>query len=365
MKKTTINFCVFFLLTFYITAFSQTTRIDSKLLDSFSNSFKAFFESKGTLKLSQKKEIIGSIRSFKKDEEGNIWILDSKNCNIKSYFSSGTLRFVTGGHGAGPGEYHKPWDFFISKSFIYILDPIIYRIHVVDRNTLKFSHFLRIRDGRSIYVIDDRKLIVASPSSLDPETKSKRFNCLHIYNNKGGLDRSFFPLNDAAIKNQLICDSIFFCVDKNDNIFAVQEMEYKIYNYTIDGMFIRSFVTPVKHYYIPPPKKPLDKSFLQSHVKKWLRSWTHITGIYTSMGFIVVNMVNYADQEDNYIIDVYDSKGNFIKGGMETDYRLLNIDKVGNLYFLKDDFENDDNVTIIKFGLKQQKAVSNEKGSRP
>ena len=355
MRKTIINFCVIFLLTFYITGFSQTNRLNSKLLNSFSQSFKEFFESKGTLKLSQKKEIIGSIRSFKKDEEDNVWILDSKNCNIKSYFSSGTLRFAIGGHGAGPGEYYKPWDFFISKRFIYVLDPIIYRIHVIDRKTLKFSHFLKIRDGRSIHVIDDQKIILTAPLSIDPNVNSNRLKCLHIYNNNGVLNRSFLPLNDAAIENQLICDSTFFCIDRNGNIFAVQEMEYKIFNYTIDGMFIRSFVTPVKHYYIPPPKKPLDKSFLQSKVKKWIGSWTHITGIHTCMEFIVVNMVNYEDQEDNYIIDVYDSKGNLIKGGLKSDYRLLNIDKEGTLYFLKDDFENDDYVIIIKFGLKQQK----------
>ena len=134
-----------------------------------------------------------------------------------------------------------------------------------------------------------------------------------------------------------------------------EEMEYKIFNYTIDGMLIRSFTTTEKHYYKPPPKKPLDKSFLQSKVKKWIGSWTHITGINTCREFIVVNMVNYDGKDDNYIIDVYDSKGNLIKGGMKSDYRLLNIDKEGTLYFLKDDFENDDYMIIIKFGLRHKK----------
>jgi hypothetical protein len=358
MRKIKIIFCIFYLLSFYIIAFSKTLPLDSKLLNSFSTSFKEFFESKGTLLMSQEIEIIGSIRGFKNGEDGNIWILDSKKCNIKSYSSSGTLRFVLGGHGAGPGEFHKPFDFFISKSCIYVLDPIIHRIHVIDRKTLKFSHFLRIRDGRSIHVIEDQKIIVAAPSLLDPEKKIKQFNCLHIYNNKGVLDRSFYPLNDDAIKNQLICDGVFFCMDKNGNIFAVQEMAYKIFNYTIDGTFIRSFTTPVNPRYIPPPKKSFDKSFLESQVKKWLVSWTHITGIYTCMDFIVVNMVNYDDQEDRYIIDVYDTKGNFIKGGMESDYRLLNIDKDGTAYFLKDNFDDEENVTIIKFGLKKQNAIA-------
>ena len=35
-----------------------------------------------------------------------------------------------------------------------------------------------------------------------------------------------------------------------------------------------------------------------------------------------------------YVIDIWDKEGNFVAGGIQTDYRLLCRDKEDNLYFL-------------------------------
>lgn len=319
-----------------------------------SASFNDFFELKEIIKLSQKKILIGSIRELKTDKDGNIWILDSKKYEIKSYSKSGNFRFVLGNRGSGPGEFLRPIDFFITEKNIYVTDPMLRRLHVFDKNNLKYKYFFKIRDGRKINVIKDEEIILTAPLLINKKKGAKGgYNCLHIYNSRGDLLKSFFPINENARINKLICDGTYICIDKNNHIYGIQEMEYKIYKYTIDGQLLKTFYNENSINYIPPPKKPFQKTFLRSKAMEWINSWTHVMGIYVFENFIFVYLYNNRENY-GYTIDVFKINSEFFKGDLGTNFRLLHIDNQGILYFLHEIIELDSDITfsILKYGLK-------------
>jgi hypothetical protein len=357
-------FTLFVICSLLAHAFSEVNKVDSKYIEFFSTSFNEFFEFKGIVKLSQEKLLIGYIRYLKTDEDGNIWIIDSKKCEIKSYFKSGNFRFVLGGRGVGPGEFMKPTDFFISKIQIYVTDPMQKRLHVFDKNNLKFKYFIKIRDGRTIHVREDEEIFLTGPLLINKKKGLKEiYHCIHIYNNKGDSLKSFFPINEKARINNFMCDGTYFCLDKNNNIYGIQEMEYKIYNYTIDGQLLKTFSIANNTHYIPPPQKPFDKLFLRSKAMEWINNWTHVIGIYISKDFLFVNLYNDNVKNYKYILDVYTTNGKFVKGGLESSYRLLHVDKQGIFYFLQEKIDIDSDITfsILKYGLRRQDKITLKK----
>jgi hypothetical protein len=140
-------------------------------------------------------------------------------------------------------------------------------------------------------------------------------------------------------------------------------MEYKIYNYTIDGQLLKTFSIANNTHYIPPPQKPFDKLFLRSKAMEWINSWTHVIGIYISKDFLFVNLYNGNIKNYKYILDVYTTNGKFVKGGLESSYRLLHVDKQGIFYFLQEKIDIDSDITfsILKYGLRRQDKITLKK----
>ena len=230
--------------------------------------------------------------------------------------------------------------------------------HVFDKNTRKFKYLIKIRDGRSIHVKNEDEIILSgellSPNEKSPLRKEDWF-CLHILNGKGKIKKSFFPLYEIAKKN-LMCDGIFFCVDEDDNIFGIQEMEYKIHKFNPRGQLIRVFHTPNHSHYTPPPKEPFKKSFLRSQVIKWMNSWSHIIGINDYKEYLFVTLSNPDDKPYEFYYDTYTRDGKFIKGSLGANYRLLYIDKEGMFYFLNEAETNGGEITfsILKYALRRK-----------
>lgn len=294
----------------------------------FSNSFERVFRQKEIITLSQSNELIGHIRAFQVDDEGNLWILDSKIGNIKKYNERGDLVFSFGRKGDGPGEFMAPFGFFISKDNIYVVDPKRRAIFIFDKNG-KFKDSFKIKDGREIKL--DRKgskIIVSAPWVESKEGG----HCIHVYDIKGKLVKSFLPIPEIILKN-MFSDWVYFDLDEENNIYAVSEMEYKIYKFTENGELLKTF-SKINKYYTPPPSKPFKGPYLKEALDKWIRSWTHITGVNTLKSLLIVGLKNI--EPEYYILDIYNLNGDYILGGLKTSYRLLHTDKKGNLYFLKE-----------------------------
>ncbi|HLP45501.1 MAG TPA: 6-bladed beta-propeller, partial [Candidatus Kapabacteria bacterium] len=291
--------------------------------------FDLFFKLVKTVTLSQEKVLLGSVRKLSIGPDGNFWILDSKSVKIHKFRADGTFISSIGGKGQGPGEYLIPMDIFIGNKYIYVVDPGARKINVLNMDG-SFKYFFKIQDGRSVQESKNGDIVIAAPLITNPNDST----CIQIYTNKGGLKRSFIPIARNAVKHGLISDFVSFSLDQDDNIYCVQEMEYKIYKYSFDGQVLKNF-SQIKPYYTSPPDELFKQKYLQSATENWLKSWTHIIGIIYFNKLLFVTL-SYPKGEYEHIIDIYSQEGEFIKGGLAMNYRLLHIDKKGNFYFLQD-----------------------------
>lgn len=293
------------------------------------NSFNRMFRLLEIITLSQDKELIGNVRECQLEDGNYIWVLDSKSCKIRKYDKKGDHIFSFGRKGEGPGEFFYPFSFNVDKEKVYVVDPMR-RLLIVFTKNGEFVKSFKVIDGRQIGKLKGNDKIVISAALKAGE---KGF-CLHIYNERGELTRSFFPIADIVLKNHLLCDWVYFDLDNEGNIYAIQEMEYKIHKYSPKGDLIKTF-SKINRYYIPPPSEPFKEFYIKSSLEKWLRSWTHIAGIRVLNNFLLINLHNI--DKDEYILDIYDLNGNFIEGGIKTNNRLISVDKSGNAYFLQEE----------------------------
>lgn len=291
--------------------------------------FDFFFKQVKTVTLSQETILLGSVRKLSIEPDGNLWILDSKAIKINKYRPDGIFISSIGKRGQGPGEYIIPLDFFLSKEYIYVVDPGARKFNVLNLDG-NFKYFFKIQDGRSAKESKTGDIVIAAPIITNPDSST----CIQIYNKKGELKRAFIPIARNALKHDLISDLVSFSLDEQDNIYCVQEMEYKIYKYSLAGQILKSF-SQIKPYYNPPPDAPFKQKYLRSAMDNWLKSWTHVIGIIYYNKLLFVTLFNPKDEYD-YIIDIYSKDGEFLKGGLATNYRLLHIDKKGQFYFLQD-----------------------------
>lgn len=301
-----------------------------------------------SITLSQEKVLLGNVRKFSIGPDGNFWILDSKNTKIHKYKPDGTFISSIGGKGQGPGEYIIPTDIFIGNEFIYVADIGARKINVLNMEGI-FKYFFKIQDGRSIWETKAGDIVIAAPLITDPKNSS----CIQIYNNKGELKRSFLPIAKSTVKHGLISDLVFLSLDQEDNIYCVQEMEYKIYKYSINGHILNTF-SQINSYYTPPPDDPFNQKYLKSAMENWIKSWTHMNGIFYFNKLLFVTL-DYPKNKYEYMLDIYSSDGEFIKGDLAMNYRLLYIDKNGQFYFLQertDSLSLDSSYNLLIYSMK-------------
>jgi hypothetical protein len=324
----------------------------------FNDDFNHFFKLEKRVTLSQKKTLIGRLRQFSVGPEKNFWVLDSKKNKIYKYNRNGEFISSIGDFGQGPGEFIQAYDFFIGKESIYVVDPMARKVNVFTKDG-DFKYFFMIEDGRTVQEGKNGEIVIAAPLIFRNSGSSA---CIHIYNKKGKRTKSFLPINKNAIRHNLISGGVFFDLDQEGNIYCVQEMEYKIHHYTINGQPIKTF-SEIKPYYIPPPNGIIKKMYLRSALEKWLKSWTHIIGLNRLNNLLFVTLL-YFEGSYEYRLDIYNKDGNLIKGDLATNYRLLYIDKNGNLYFLQetmnpDSFDSSYNILI--YSVKNKKFMRSDK----
>jgi hypothetical protein len=292
--------------------------------------FDDFFKLIKKVNLSQKEVLIGSIRKLSVDPGGNFWVLDSRACKINKYSKQGEFISSIGRKGQGPGEFLRPFDFCIGKENIFVVDPMARKLNVFSKNG-SFKYFYKIEDGRAVQEGKNGEIIIAAPVFRYNNTSA----CIHIYSKEGKLKKSFLPVNQNTVRHKFISDAVFFSLDQESNIYCIQEMEYKIHKYTMAGQLMKTFFES-NPYYIPPPKKILVDKHLRSKVLNWMLSWTHIIGINIFKDRLLFVTLKHGPGAYEYILDVYNREGNFIKGGLSTNYRLLFIDEKGNFFFLQE-----------------------------
>jgi hypothetical protein len=317
------------------------------------NGFNRFFKYEKAITISEAKRLLGSIRTLCVDLDNNFRILDSRQNLIHKYSRTGKFISVIGGKGQGPGEFVKAFDFFIGKKNIYVVDPKARKAHVFNLDGV-FKYFFFIEDGRAVKEGKNGEVVISAPI-IKTLNKSA---CIHIYSKDGKIKKSFFPINKNAVKHEFICDGVFFDIDREGNLYCIQEMEYNINRYTISGRLVKTF-SGKNPLYIPPPEKVFKKKYLRSSLSKWMETWSHIVGINILDNMLIVTH-EYNKTPFEYMLDIYSRDGDLIIAGLATNYRLLYIDKTGKFYFSHEAVQADLNEStyhILIYSIKNKKLL--------
>ncbi len=304
----------------------------------------------GVVVLEEDEALVGSLRELQVDSDHCLWFLDSKVGNVKQYDGEGKFLKAIGGKGQGPGEFVRPLAFWVDDENLLVGDPQGRKLHVFDGER-KFVRFFKIRDCRRVRRIDEKRIVLGAAIRED----KNRGACLHLFDmEKGETVRSFFSVAENCLKNRMIGDGVYFDVDGENDIYGVQEMEYRICKFSAGGKLLKAFGKPGPGY-VAPPGNAFGDFLDRGKLTAWIKSWTHILGLFVVGDFVVVQMVNFGKGHDSYLLDIYSLAGKPVVVGIESRYRLLNADSKGVLYFVKEGSAADDGTGIVKFRIRKGK----------
>lgn len=183
-----------------------------------------------------------------RDDDGNIYILDWGDENIKKYDAQGTFITTFGKRGQGPGEFIKPAGIDSdSESNIYVSDAGNNRIQIFSADG-KYKDMYRLSSYSSKNcVLSSGYFIVRSSSDL--ATGSTMLRKLDAEGNT--LKKFGKPITYSEPIINEGANSIFLENDNDDNIYITFEYENRIDKYNSDGELLWTIDRPlnfnVKH----------------------------------------------------------------------------------------------------------------------
>ncbi len=181
---------------------------------------------------------------------------------------------------------------------------------------------------------------------------------LHLYDHEGKYIKSFYKMDEKVGKfNLKSYISSAMDLDSNDNIYAVQSVDYKISVFDRDGKILRHFGSKQK-YYNAPGYLSLKVRKNKEKTKEFEKSFTYVMDTFVFDKKLAVLSRNHSDSELNefrFFIDIYNrDSGELIYGGIESDMLLYRV-KNGKFYFLKiakDDEDFDEEKILEIYRMK-------------
>lgn len=126
--------------------------------------------------------------------EGFIYVLDSRDSNIKVFKKDGTVIKCYGQQGQGPGEFRRPWTLSIIQDKIYVTDTGNRRVQVLSKegDPLR-SYRVPVEYGSGMGFDEKGNLFVNTQGFRSPKL-------IAAYDNQGNLITEFGALEGDAIK---------------------------------------------------------------------------------------------------------------------------------------------------------------------
>jgi len=192
------------------------------------------------------------------DQEGRIYVLDARDCNIKIFKSNGNFIRTIAQGGSGPGELNRPWIMRLIKDKIYIADTGNRRIQVLDLDGkyLK-SYRLPLEFGFGMDFDSSGNLYLNSQGFREDRLIS-------VYDNRGRSVRKFgdlegksfqyydFALIKRKIRKGSLPDSfkndVLLVTDSRDHVFAVHRALRKIRIYSTSGKLLETVEIRAEEY---------------------------------------------------------------------------------------------------------------------
>jgi len=276
------------------------------------------------------------------DNDGKIYVLDSRDNNIKVFKEDGIFVQTIGREGSGPGEFNLPWIMDIIGNEIYVADCNNRRVQVLTKSGQYQRSFRLPLEFGSGMAFDSKGILYLNTKGF------RSSKLISIYDNQGNLlnevgdiEGDPFDFYDMVqIKNQIkkgdLPDSfkndLLITVDRKGDIFAVHRALNKFKKFSAEGKELAEVKFEADEY------QKIYKAFLQKNKE--------IEEVpYTFYGLIYVNDLAVDENGDLYVllnepskmmIYVFTNDGKF-KGkllGAEDEISRVAISSGGILYAL-------------------------------
>jgi len=340
---------------------------NSLLCEEEISKFTDLFKKEKEINIQTKGKGIWYLRDLKVNSNKNFIFLDKYQILI--FDDNGNFLSRVGRKGEGPGEFKFPISIAIDDNNIFVLDFSLKRISKFDKNKGFINSFIisGAHEPALSIKVNSKGFIFLKGFKRRDYKHLESGMWINKYSSKGKYLTSFFPSNKFN-KNWVLRIAPFcsFDIDKEDIIYAVQHCDYKISKYNSEGKLLKTFGKTPSYFKHPNIKEKVDfKRFntnfeLLKKLKELSVSWTKLIDIIVVRNryiLLILEMNNLIKEFDKkYVIDIWDKEGNFIAGGVQTDYRFLCKDKDDFLYFLiytdvEDPLEKDPQYIIGKFTL--------------
>jgi len=177
--------------------------------------------------------------------EGFIYVLDSKDNNLKVFNKNGTFIKCIGRKGQGPGEFVRPWTISIIEGKIYINDTGNRRVQVLSKNGEYLrSYKVPAEYGTGMAFDDKGRLYLNTKGFRSSKLISVHDNQGNLLNEFGNLEGDSIEYYDfIQIKKQIkdgkipnfFKNDILLTHDNRGNLFAVHRALNKIKKFSSDG----------------------------------------------------------------------------------------------------------------------------------
>ena len=178
-------------------------------------------------------------------EEGNIYVLDSNDNDIKIFDSSGTFLKSISREGSGPGELKRPWILRIVGDRIVVADANNRRVQIMDKDGVHVNGYKApCSFGKGMAFDGQGNLYLSTQGMRSP-------SLISVYDRQGNLVKEFGELEGksfdfydfTAIKDQIkrgkIPDSLkndlVLIIDPKGIVFAVHTGLNEWKKYTPEG----------------------------------------------------------------------------------------------------------------------------------
>ena len=308
---------------------------------SFADNFSKCFVEQRSILLKESDQVrISFIQDYDLDSHGNIWMIDWDNSELFKFNDRGESPVLIATRGKGPGELVSPQSIYIDKNDSVFVATFGNRVTQYDAKGNYLYAFITV-DGHiptNCVAVNSRGSILVGGPKKKRNKGLLAGEMVHMYSPTGAYLKSFCQMDSKVGEMSLEgYSAVFFDLDRNDNLYTVQSVNFLITVFDENGNMIKSFGEKGNHY-----RKPgilmhaIERD--ETQMENFLRNFTYVMDIFVFDKRVAILSRNYPGKYGNkyaYFIDIYDSEsGKLIAGEIESDMILYRI-KNNDFYFLR------------------------------
>ena len=234
--------------------FLSCTSEDSSLIEEYGD-YK-FIDEEYTLSYNSRDDIfIGNIRDITTDKNGNLYVLDSQNRDIKKFGKDGELLRIYGqGVGRGPGEFQDPIAIAVdSLDNIYVAEMMNQKISIIDSDNIHKAD-IPLHGMPARIVVDDEKNIYVvsfSFSSSTPDSIVTKYMYERDWKYREDIKFGNRPNNTDANLIAMAGNADLLSMDSKGNLYVSLWYPYEVQKYNTSGELLDSYNREVSFFEDP------------------------------------------------------------------------------------------------------------------